>query len=108
MNARMVQELSDVFAALRDNRDIRAIVLSGAGGTFCAGGDIKGMPATPVPATESATNFDAMRRNVNQASQVVIAKVQGAALGGGFGLVCVSDIAIADENTQFGLTEVRL
>ena len=108
MNAKMVQEIGEVFAGLRDNREIRAVVLSGAGGTVCAGGDIKEMRENPVPATESAHNFDVMLRTVNQASQVVIAKVQGAALGGGFGLVCVSDIAIADENTQFGLTEVRL
>lgn len=108
MNFKMVQEITDVFAALHNNRDIRAIVLSGAKGNFCSGGDIKEMRENPVPANESATNFDVMLRTVNQAPQIVVSKIQGAALGGGFGLACVSDIAIADVEAKFGLPEVRL
>lgn len=108
MNFQMVGELTQVFTQLRDRRDVRAIILSGSEGTFCSGGDIKEMRENPVPATESANNLDNMLRAVNQASQVVIAKVEGAAMGGGFGLVCVSDIAIADEETKFALPEVRL
>src|SRR5690554_1795684 len=45
MNAQMILDLIAAFEGLRDNRDVRAIVLSGAGGTFCAGGDIKEMAA---------------------------------------------------------------
>lgn len=108
MNFKMVQEITEIFTELQDNRDVRAVVLSGADGNFCAGGDIKEMRENPVPANESAANFDVMLRTVNQAPQVVIAKIQGAALGGGFGLACVSDIAIADTETKFGLPEVRL
>jgi len=108
MNMKMVQEITGVFAALHDNRDIRAIVLSGAKGNFCSGGDIKEMRENPMPASESAGNLDEMLRTVNQAPQIVISKIQGAALGGGFGLACVSDIAIADVDAKFGLPEVRL
>jgi isohexenylglutaconyl-CoA hydratase len=108
MNFKMVEEITHVFAALRDNRDVRCVVLSGAGGTFCAGGDIKEMRENSVLNGDARVNLDVMLRTVNQASQVVIAKVEGAALGGGLGLVCVSDIAIASEDANFGLPEVRL
>ena len=103
-----VAELTDLFTQLRDNRDIRTVILAGADGNFCSGGDIKEMRDNPVTPADSAHNMDAMLRAVNQASQVVIARIEGAALGGGFGLACVSDIAIASEDAKFGLPEVRL
>lgn len=108
MNFRMVQELHQVFTTLRAERSVRCIVLRGRGGTFCAGGDIKEMRENSVPDTSSEVNLDTMLRACNEASQIVIAIIEGAALGGGFGLACVSDIAIADHNAQFGLPEVRL
>lgn len=108
MNNQMIAELTQLFTALRDERHIRAIILSGADGVFCAGGDIKEMREHPMPAADSAHNLDQMLQAVNQASQVVIAKIEGVALGGGLGLVCVSDIAIASDEAKFGLPEVRL
>ncbi len=108
MNFKMVAELYTIFTGLRDRRDVRVIVLSGANGTFCSGGDIKEMRDHPVPAHESGVNLDKMLRACNEAAQVVIARVEGAALGGGFGLVCCSDIAIASTTAQFGLPEVRI
>jgi isohexenylglutaconyl-CoA hydratase len=110
MNNQMVLDIIAAFEALKDNREVRAIVLSGAGGTFCAGGDIKEM----AQATENGEldNFsgtlDKMLRSINEAPQVVIAKVEGAAMGGGFGIVCVADIAIASTEAKMGLPEVRL
>lgn len=112
MNAQMVRDLIAAFEALRDQRDARAVVLSGAGGTFCAGGDIKELAAAfqsgHPEALGDASTLDHLLRLVNQAPQVVIARVQGAAMGGGFGLVCVSDIAIASSDAKLGLPEVRL
>jgi isohexenylglutaconyl-CoA hydratase len=110
MSMQMVIDLLTAFESLRENRDVRAIVLSGAGGTFCAGGDIKEMSAA-FQSTEPQPNrelLDTLLRAVNQAPQVVVAKLQGAAMGGGFGLMCVSDIAIADSTAVFGMPEVRL
>lgn len=113
MSFQMVLDLLAVFDTLRDNRDVRAVVLSGAGGTFCAGGDVNELRETihandPTADQAEAGNFDTLLRAVNQAPQVVIAQVEGAAMGGGFGLVCVSDIAIASETAKFGMPEVRL
>ncbi|MEZ4666864.1 MAG: enoyl-CoA hydratase-related protein, partial [Anaerolineae bacterium] len=110
MNTQMVLDLSACFEALRDRRDVRAVVLSGAGGTFCAGGDIKEM-AQAVEAGQADTFSEALERLlrlINEAPQVVIAKVEGAAMGGGLGLVCVSDIALARADATFALPEVRL
>lgn len=112
MNAQMIRELLEAFEALADNRDVRAIVLGAAGTAFCVGGDIQEMAAiSQQPQEENiayASRVDAMLRAVNQAPQAIIARVQGAAMGGGLGLVCVSDIAIASADATFGLPEVRL
>jgi isohexenylglutaconyl-CoA hydratase len=112
LSFQMVDELLDAFHALRERRDLRAVVLSGAGEHFCAGGDLADLQSA-VGMSESAQDaiagrLDALLRAVNEAPQVVIAKVAGAALGGGFGLVCASDIAIASTTASFGLPEVRL
>jgi len=110
MNNQMVVDIIAAFEALKDNRAVKAIVLSGADGTFCAGGDIKEM-AQAVQNGESdnfSGTLDKMLRTINQAPQVVIAKVEGAAMGGGFGIVCVADIAIASTEAKMGLPEVRL
>jgi isohexenylglutaconyl-CoA hydratase len=112
MNFQMVDELLTAFTALRDNRDVRAIILSGAGGHFCAGGDIGDLQAAAGMSEDeqdaTVSRLDAMLRAVNEAPQAVIAKVDGVALGGGFGLACVSDVCIAATTATFGLPEVRL
>lgn len=112
MSAQMNKDVLAAFEALRDNRDVRAIVLAAAGATFCTGGDIQELAASSqVSEVENlayARRAEAMLRAVNQAPQVVIARVQGAAMGGGLGLVCASDIAIASTDATFGLPEVRL
>ncbi|MFN8373284.1 MAG: enoyl-CoA hydratase-related protein [Anaerolineae bacterium] len=110
MSMQMVLDLLAAFEALRDNRAVRAVLLSGVGDTFCAGGDIKEMAAAFQSGEPQANRglLDTLLRAVNQAPQVIIAKVQGAAMGGGFGLLCVSDIAIADSSATFGMPEVRL
>jgi isohexenylglutaconyl-CoA hydratase len=112
MSFQMIEELVAAFTDLRERTDLRAIVLSGAGGHFSAGGDISDLQATAsISEAEQDTRtarLDTMLRAVNQAPQVVVAKVEGAALGGGFGLVCVSDIAIASTTATFGMPEVRI
>jgi isohexenylglutaconyl-CoA hydratase len=110
MNAKMVLEITAAFATLKENREVRAVVLSGAGGTFCAGGDLKELAAAFQSGgmNENLGALDTMLRTVNQAPQVVIAKIEGAAMGGGFGVVCVSDIAIASADAKMGMPEVRM
>lgn len=110
----MLGDLARLFDALRDRPDVRAVVLRGAGGNFCAGGDLKEMMAgglrppkdgEPDPIVEYSRNFGAMLRKAGALHAVVIAICEGAVLGGGFGLACVSDIALAHADAKFGLPE---
>ncbi|MEQ8673523.1 MAG: enoyl-CoA hydratase-related protein [Aggregatilineales bacterium] len=109
LSRQLTRELLEAFKTLQDNKDIRAILLSGAGGTFCAGGDLKEMREAFNDSTESSDlDFEALLIAINEAPQVVVAKIEGAAMGGGFGMVCVSDIAIASDTALMGLPEVKL
>ncbi|EAT13197.1 enoyl-CoA hydratase/isomerase family protein [Bermanella marisrubri] len=116
MSLAMVNELGSVFDAIEGKREIRAIILRGADGHFCAGGDIKDMANARAEAAKSDTDpyyqlnkqFGELIAKVNAAPQVVIAVLEGAVLGGGFGLACVSDVAIATDSAKFGLPETSL
>ncbi|MGB0921310.1 MAG: enoyl-CoA hydratase/isomerase family protein [Alphaproteobacteria bacterium] len=107
-------ELRDVFAAVRDDRTVRGIVLRGRGGTFCAGGDLKGFKgnqdggASHADIAASNRAGGVLFKTVTEAPQVVVAAVEGHALAGGLGLVCCSDVAIVDVNAKFALTETAL
>ena len=107
----MVGELLACFIALRDDPAygaVRAVVLCAKGKTFCAGGDLRDMARPAEEQQQGLAQVDDLLRAINQAPQVVIARVQGAALGGGLGLVCVSDIAIAGYSASFGMPEAQL
>ncbi len=116
MSVRLVAELSSVLDAVAEERGVRAIVLRGVDGNFCAGGDIKDMAAlrqaptadNPDPAAAYNRGFGHLLNKVNAAPQAVIAILEGAVLGGGFGLACVSDVAIAKADAKFGLPETGL
>jgi isohexenylglutaconyl-CoA hydratase len=117
MSLNMVNAIQQVFAVIADDVSIRAVILRGQGGHFCAGGDIKDMAALRVEAANVGSlqpyvdfnrRFGAMIEQVDQAPQTVVAILEGAVLGGGFGLACVSDVAISRDNAQFGLPETGL
>jgi isohexenylglutaconyl-CoA hydratase len=119
MSARMIEELLQVFAASSGHTEVRAIVLRGAGATFCAGADVKEMPAASVrqngsPAEIKAAIARANRRvgdlliAMQRTTQPVIAAIEGSTMGGGIGLVCVSDVSLAVEDAHFGLPETGL
>jgi isohexenylglutaconyl-CoA hydratase len=110
MSLMMVQELLRCFTALCEEayRDVRVVVLRAAGETFCAGGDLRDMSVASEDGAGIGARLDELLRAVNEAPQVVVACIQGAAMGGGLGLVCVSDIAISDDGATFGLPEVRI
>ncbi len=116
MSLIMVRELSAVFDQVANEPAIRAVVLRGAGGHFCAGGDIRDMAAARAAKAEPGQDpfrdlnraFGEMIQQVNEASQLVIAVLEGAVMGGGFGLACVSDIAIARDSARFAMPETSL
>lgn len=112
MSDQMMHELLDYFNSIRENWAIRVVVIGATGNTFCSGGDIKDLQAdSSLNLDEKIAKMavlDQMLEAINTAPQVTIARIQGAALGGGFGLVCVTDIAIAGDSARFALPEVRL
>lgn len=117
LNPTMIEELKAVFAAVRGRTDIKAIVLRGAGGTFCAGADLKNMetshrdppgPGEKDPIAVWNRGFGTFLEAVDTTPQVVVAAVEGFAIAGGFGLVCVSDVAIVTEGAGFAMTETAL
>lgn len=112
MSLAMVGELRAVLTAVHGDLEVRAIVLRGAGGHFCAGGDIKDMANTRASGSDAyrALNraFGSLLEQAQHAPQVLIAVLQGAVLGGGFGLACVADIAICHQDAKFGLPETTL
>lgn len=110
MSLQMVTELRAVLADVAADQTVRALVFSGAGGHFSAGGDVKDMARAGATGGLQELNraFGALLQEVEALPQVVIVVLQGAVLGGGLGLVCVSDIAIADHQAQFGLPETSL
>ncbi|TAK66330.1 MAG: enoyl-CoA hydratase/isomerase family protein [Betaproteobacteria bacterium] len=115
LNERMWREISGVFSAIENDRSIRAVVLRGAGGFFCAGGDMKERATIALPVEGGEDPMFARNRmggriltQIDRAPQAVIAVVEGAAMGGGFGMVCVSDIAFAAADARFRMPEVTL
>jgi len=112
MSLNMVHELRAVLDSVKDDLSVRALVLRGAGGHFCAGGDIKDMAGARAAGVEAFRElnraFGAMLEQAQSCPQVLVAVLEGAVLGGGFGLACVSDIAIASSSAKFGLPETTL
>ena len=115
MNTQMVDELISVLDALVDDVQVRAILLRGEGGNFCAGGDISGMQKEshhPDDGKDASWRFNrsfgTLISKLNRAPQLTICVLNGAVLGGGFGLACASDWAIAYENAMFAMPETGL
>jgi methylglutaconyl-CoA hydratase len=113
-DATLIAELRAAFTALAKEApdQLRAVVLAGDGETFCAGADIDWMRAAmslDVEGNEQdAMAMAEMFETIDTCPVPVIARVQGAALGGGMGLCAVADLVIAESGARFGFTETRL
>ena len=110
-NDDLIAEMIELFRGVA-KRDVRAVVLRGGGPNFCAGADLNWMSRmvsyTRDENVRDAANLAKMYASINECALPVIGRIQGAAIGGGVGLVAVCDIAIASADTKFGLTEVKL
>ena len=108
-DAELIGELSKAFI---DVGRARAVVLAGEGASFCAGADVDWMRASVgLSLDENVADANAMRQMfeaIDRCPAPVVARVQGHALGGGAGLVAAADIAIADPETVFAFSEVKL
>ena len=111
-NAQVVQDLMNAFTVLSADERLHGIVLTGEGASFCAGADINQMKEagtyTAEQNLEDALRLADLLHTINTNPCPVIARINGTAMGGGVGLVAVSDIAIAAEHARFAFSEVKL
>lgn len=114
MRAETLEELAAVFEECRSRADLRVVVMRGAEGHFCAGADLKGLmtggrTAASADETDPVVTinraFGRLLRQAEALPQVLITICEGAVLGGGFGLACVSDIALSHREARFGMPE---
>lgn len=108
----LVADLTEALTKCERDANVRVVVLTGTGSTFSAGADLNWMRSM-AKASESDNRVDAellaaLMYKLNMFSKPTIARVNGAAYGGGVGLIACCDIAIAADTAKFGLTEVKL
>jgi len=118
LNRAMVRDLTAAVDYLAEHRDVRAAVVRGANGTFCAGGDINGfkeMFSTPLPkpgerdgAALHNRRFGAIMSRFEALPQTIVMVVEGAAYGGGLGLMCGGDVVLAAADAKFSISETTL
>ncbi len=107
----MIGELDAAFTQLEADTAVRVIVLAGSGKHFSAGADLQWMQRAATADREwnlqDARRFANMLARIDHCSKPTVARVQGAALGGGVGLACACDIAVAADNASFSVSEAR-
>lgn len=112
MSAEMMRELTDATHALGADTSVRVVVLTGAGKSFCAGGDLawmkEQMAADPDTRFVEARKLAEMLQALNTLPKPLIGRLQGNAFGGGVGMASVCDVAIGVDSLTMGLTETRL
>lgn len=111
-DAGLISALTDALDRLADDPEVRVVVLEGSGASFSAGADLNWMRGM-ASASEAENRDDALAlarlmRTLDELPKPTIARVQGAAFGGGVGLVACCDIAIGVPEAKFGLTESKL
>jgi isohexenylglutaconyl-CoA hydratase len=114
----MVADLNAVIDLLERTHDIRAAVVRGANATFCSGGDINGfkdMFSTPAPKASERDGialhnrrFGAIMSRFEALPQTIVMVVEGAAFGGGLGLMCGGDVVLATADAKFSISETTL
>ena len=107
----MIGELDAAFAALAADPAVRVVVLAGEGRHFSAGADLQWMQRASRASEDwnlqDARRFAGMLARIAALPKPTVARVQGAALGGGVGLTCACDIAVAADNASFSVSEAK-
>lgn len=109
INAAVVERLIEGYRLAEADPDVRAIVLTGAGDkAFCAGADLQPGKSFAFDAARPNVPYADLLRLAQNTTKPAIARVNGACMAGGMGLLCMVDMAVAADNAQFGLPEVKV
>jgi enoyl-CoA hydratase/carnithine racemase len=110
INAAVIEGIRSALAGLDSDRTVRAVVLTGAGDkAFCAGGDLEGGTEIFGRGEDDPTSpFGQLMRLARSAGVPLVARVNGACVAGGIGLLALCDIAVAADHARFGLPEARI
>lgn len=112
LSAQMIAELTEAAERLGSDPAVRVVVLTGAGRSFCAGGDLawmkEQMAADAATRGREARKLAEMLGALDRMPKPLIGRVQGQAFGGGIGMMSVCDVAVGVDSAKFGLTETRL
>jgi 2-(1,2-epoxy-1,2-dihydrophenyl)acetyl-CoA isomerase len=108
LNATVAAELMDAIVSCEDDRDVRAVIITGTGRFFCAGADLKGFYSPSEGLRTRVSTFHAVLSRIARAEFPVIAAINGAAAGAGLGLACACDLAIAGESARFTMAYSRI
>ena len=104
----LILHLMSAIEAVSGDQSARALILSGEGKSFCAGMDLRAVADDPIAMGEMLRELSHVSRAIRRLSIPTIARVQGAAIGGGCGLMVVCDFAITHPEAKLGYPEVDL
>lgn len=112
MNAQMLDDITAAAKELAEDDNVRVVILTGAGKSFCAGGDLawmrQQMEMDAETRAKESRKLAIMLKALNEMPKPVIGRVQGNAFGGGVGMASVCDVTIGADTVTMGLTEVKL
>ncbi|MHB8895312.1 MAG: enoyl-CoA hydratase/isomerase family protein [Candidatus Geothermincolia bacterium] len=110
INREMAEELVDAFTRVRDEKSVKVVLFTGAGKSFCAGGDL-----SVLPSFDHYTMVDWLSRTglslvraMTENEKIIVAKVKGHCIAGGLEIALACDLIYASERTKFGVTEVAM
>ena len=115
LSKELIMDLFKILDAVHDDRSVRGITFRGKGGTFCAGADLKvfqeiinaGETAREM-ATETSRLVGRLFQTISATPQITVSAVEGAAMAGGFGIACTTDLLVTMSDARYALTETRI
>ena len=115
LSRQLILDIFQILETVRDDRSVRGITFRGQGGTFCAGADLKEFQEILSAGDKAKKMADAasslvgqLFKTISASPQVTVSVVEGAAMAGGFGIACSTDLLITKSNARYALTETQI
>ena len=108
LSLQLINAMGDALGQIEADDTLRVMILTGAGKCFCSGMDLKGVMSDPITMADMLRGLSQITRRIRRLTIPVIARVQGAAVGGGCGLMVTADVAITHPEAKVGYPEVDL